>query len=225
MYEKELRRIYEIRDAFPHPDQLDASLAAIPRKLTIYREIEADLQALDELSWHFLKSELVSCRRDSKRGWQSLFDKLNQAKAYRYLKGAGYTDIEFIPPSSLNGCKTPDLRACRKSEKALCEVKTINVSDVEVQRRASGGVQAISDQLDPEFFDKLRSTLTAAESQIKAYESEPATKKIAYVIVNFDDRFHEYANHYQNQIAEFTSQFAELNMEIVFNIKPAFAAG
>jgi hypothetical protein len=29
------------------------------------------------------------------RGWQPLFDKLNQAKAYNYLKQAGCTNIAF----------------------------------------------------------------------------------------------------------------------------------
>lgn len=68
------------------------------------------MAGLDPSAWAFLKSEVVPLLlvRDVIRGWQPLFDKLNQAKAYNHLKEVGYDAVRFIPRSSV-GEKTPDL--------------------------------------------------------------------------------------------------------------------
>jgi hypothetical protein len=148
VYQKQLPRIYELRDWLPTPlppdayfRDLDRSLAEIPQKLRQFRDIEADLQGLDATAWHFLKSELAPLltARDRVRHWAPLFDKLNQAKAYNYLKKAGYAEVSFVPVSPVARQKTPDLRATAGAESALCEVKTINISDVEARRQSRGG--------------------------------------------------------------------------------------
>jgi len=175
MYRNDLPRIYELRDLLPAPlppgayfRDLDRTLAEIPQKLRQYRDIEVELQSLDPAAWAFLKSELqpLLTTKDPKRGWQPLFDKLNQAKAYNYLKGIGYGIVEFIPPSAVRGQKTPDLRARTDSVSALCEVKTINVSEIEAVRRYTGGVGSVEDQLNSGFFTKLASDLVAARMQM-----------------------------------------------------------
>jgi hypothetical protein len=203
MFRKELPRIYELRDLLPVPPppgayfrDLDRSLAEIPQKLRQYRDIEQDLQGLDPAAWAFLKSELAPLltAKDAKRSWQPLFDKLNQAKAYNYLKGVGYSRVEFIAPSIIKGQKTPDLCASEGLTKALCEVKTINISEIEASRRYIGGVGSIDDQLSIGFFNKLASDLVEAKTQMNAYDANPGLKRIAFVIVNFDDSLHEYAN-------------------------------
>ena len=107
VYRRELPRIYELRDLLPNPPppgayfcNLDKSLAEIPQKLRQFRDLERDLQGLNAAAWNFLKSELepLLTAQDAKRGWQRLWDRLNQAKAYNHLKHAGYRNIEFIPP-------------------------------------------------------------------------------------------------------------------------------
>jgi hypothetical protein len=55
-----------------------------------------------------------------------------------------------------------------------------------------------------------------------AFDANPTTKKILYLIVNYDDRLHEYAERYQRQIADFLSVTHPADVEIVFDIKPPF---
>ena len=148
VYRRELPRIYELRDLLPNPPppgayfcNLDKSLAEIPQKLRQFRDLERDLQGLDAAAWNFLKSELepLLTAQDAKRGWQPLWDRLNQAKAYNHLKDARYRNIEFISPSTVRGQQTPDLRAELNTTRVLCEVKTIDISEIEAERRHSGG--------------------------------------------------------------------------------------
>jgi hypothetical protein len=131
---------------------------------------------------------------------QPLFNILNQAKACNYLKRSGCTDIAFIPPSCVKGKRTPDIKAELNLTPVLCEVKTINISESEADRRLSGGVGSSMDRLQDGFFKKLVSDLVQAKDQMLAYDHGAAAQKIAYVIVNFDDSLHEYADRYQAQI-------------------------
>jgi hypothetical protein len=190
------------------------------KKLKQFRDIECDLQGLDTDAWTFLKGEVTPLlvARDSKRGWQSLFNKLNQAKAYNYLRDAGYLNICFVPPSAVRGQQTPDLQA----DGALCEVKTINMSEIEADRRDSGGVGTSTDSLDEGFFRKLSSDLRKAKGQMAAYSADGGAKLIAYVIVNFDDHFHEYADSYRPQIDRYIAGDLVPGLEVVFDIKPPF---
>jgi hypothetical protein len=89
VYRQELTRVYELRDLIERSSSLDAyfqnfekSLSDIPQKLRQFRDIERDLQGLDADAWIFLKGEVAPllATRDSKRGWQSLFDKLNKPR-------------------------------------------------------------------------------------------------------------------------------------------------
>jgi hypothetical protein len=123
----------------------------------------------------------------------------------------------------VRGQQTPDLLAELESRKALCEVKTINVSEIEAERRHSGGVRVGSDRLDPGFFTKLRADLAQAKKQMAAYDA--GTKRIVYIIVNFDDVLHECADAYRLQIDQFMgSSNSPPELEVIFDIKPAFYA-
>ena len=227
MYRIELPRVYELRDLVEHSSSPSAyfqnfkqSLSEIPQKLKQFRDIEGDLRGLDANAWTFLKGEVAPLLtiRDSKRGWQSLFDKLNQAKAYNYLKVAGYLNIRFVPPSAIRGQQTPDLQA----DGALCEVKTINISEIEADRGDSGGVGTSTDSLDEGFFRKLSSDLRKAKGQMMAYGADSRTKLIAYVIVNFDDSLDEYADWYRTNIDRYIASAPVPGLEVVFDIKPRF---
>jgi hypothetical protein len=234
VYRRELPRVYELRDLLPNPPppgayfrNLDKSLAEIPQKLRQFRDLERTLQGLDARAWNFLKSEVkpLLTAQDVQRGWQPLWDKLNQAKAYNHLKGAGYRNIEFIPPSTVRGQPTPDLRAELDTAKALCEVKTINISEIESYRRHSGGVGRTSVRLEAGFFTKLRFDIEQAKKQMAAYDPDPATKRLAYIVVKFDDVLHEYCDAYRLQIDEFmTSANPGPELEVIFDIDPAFYA-
>jgi hypothetical protein len=227
VYRQELPRVFELRDLAQNSSSPNAyfqnfekSLAEIPQKLRQFRDIERDLQGLDVNAWVFLRDELAPllAAKDRKRGWQSLFDKLNQAKAFNYLKSRGYRNIRFVPPSAVKGQQTPDLQA----DGTLCEVKTINTSEIEADRWNSGGVGTTTDRLDEGFFRKLSSDLRKANAQMAAYGGGQDTKHIAYVIVNFDDRLHEYADRYQAQIDQYVAGDPVSGLEVVFDVKPPF---
>ncbi len=226
MYRRELPRVFELHDLVmpsSSPDSyfrnFEQSLSEIRQKLRQFRDIEADLQGPDAEAWAFLKSEVAPLlkARHLTRGWQFLFDKLNQAKAYNYLKSAGYPNVRFIPPSAVPGQQTPDLEA----DGVLCEVKTINVSDAEANRRQSGGVGSVADQLDEGFFRKLSSDLKKAKAQMVSYDN--GSKHVVYIIANFDDSLHEYADRYQRQIDRYVAvdPVPELQL-VVFDVKPPF---
>jgi hypothetical protein len=133
VYRKELPRVYELHDLIQNarpPDayfrDFDRSLGEYPQKRKQFRDIQGDLQGLDPAAWAYLKSEAASllAAKDARRGWQALFDILNQAKAYNYLQCLGCRNIAFIPMSRAKGQLTPDLKAELGSVKVLCEVKT-----------------------------------------------------------------------------------------------------
>jgi hypothetical protein len=233
VYRKELPRIYELRDLLPDPvptrayfQNLDKSLSEIPQKLWQYRDLEQDLAGLDPTAWAFLKSEVTPLLvvKHEKRGWEPLFDKLNQAKAYNHLKRAGYETVRFLPPSSVKGRMTPDLEASKGSGRALCEVKTINVSDIEAYRRISGDAGTVTDQLTVGFFGKLASDLAQAQAQMAAFYADPAVTKVAYVIINFDHSLHEYADRYREQIERYMADRPTPGLKVAFYWKPPFGS-
>jgi hypothetical protein len=232
MYRKELPHIYELRDLLPDPlppkayfQNLDNSLSEIPQKLRQYRDLEGDLAGLDPVAWAFLKSEVKPLlqTKHEKRGWEPLFDKLGQAKAYNHLKRAGYESVSFVPPSSVASRMTPDLEAVKGLQRALCEVKTINVSEIEANRRFSKGVAHIRDQLEAGFFGKLAADLAQAEAQMRAFD-DGAALKLAYVIINFDDSLHEYADRYSEQIERYMAENPRSGLQVVFDWKPPFGS-
>jgi hypothetical protein len=231
VYRRELPRIYELRDLLPNPlppeayfQNLDRSLGEIPQKLRQFRDWERELEGLDRRAWSFLKGELAPLltTRDPRRGWQPLFDKLNQARAYNHLKRAGYVHIEFVPVSIASNQQTPDLQATSGAGRVLCEVKTINVSEIEAERRAASGVGTTTDQLDAGFFRKLSSDVAVATAQMAAYDASPSAKRIIYFVINFDDRLHEYVDRYRDQIVRYVAANRSPDVEITLDIKPAF---
>jgi hypothetical protein len=210
VFRNELPRIFELHDLFPVAApflfrDLERSLGELPQKLRQYRDVERDLQGLDTTAWTFLKEEVAPLliAKNAVRSWEPVWNRLNQAKAYNYLKRSGYTHVAFIPPSAVKGKKTPDLGATDGTAKALCEVKTLNISDIEVERRRAAGVGAIEDQLNLHFLDKLGSTLRQAKAQLDAYDPQDECKKIAYLVINYDDVLHEYGMPYRLQIEQY----------------------
>jgi hypothetical protein len=221
-------RLYELRDLLPDPApensffrNLEPTLAEIRMKRAAYQILEADLDSLDPASWAFLKAEMVPLLTVhlGPRGWQPLIDKLNEAKAYHYLKDLGLTEIGFIPRARRRGQRTPDLSARSGTTKVLCETKTINISKREADRRAEGGVGSTETELDDGFFLKLRQDLLDAQAQMQAFDNDASVLRIAFVIVNYDDFLGEAADLYEAQINTFLKhQSPTPDLKIVFKI-------
>ena len=231
MYRKQLPRVYELRDMAQSPpsaeayfSEFDNKLQENPVRLKHFRDIEAELQGLDASAWSYLKAQLAPllAAKIEKRGWQALFDKLNEAKGYNHLVSIGCTNVEFIPVSSVNGQRTPDLQGDLAGARVLCEVKTINMSEVEATRRTSGAVGSITLQLPDGFFRKLTSDIETAKSQMATYDADNSVRRIVYIIVNFDDNRHQYADDYFAQINSFITAKSMLQIEVVFHIKPPY---
>ena len=178
MYRSTLPRIYEVRDALPEPEapnsylrNLEERLSSEPRRQH-FTEIEHALACLDHAAWTYLKSEIINLglvHKGARRGWSQLQEKFSEAKAYAYLRQRGFSAVSFIPRAD---GKTPDLQA--EDGRVLCEVKTINPSNEEVERREYGRVIDITNRLDAGFFRKLESVLATARNQITAFHPDPA---------------------------------------------------
>ena len=224
----ELPRLYELQEqlgSIPPWDAYSFDAGDNPVALKHFRDLETDLQGLDAKAWRVLKSEVIPLltRRDGVRGWQPLFDKLNEAKGYNYLTRIGCTNVSFIPRASLQGKKTPDLQGVLLSTEVLCEVKTINTSEDECTfRKGNFGVKSILVRLPVEFFNKLKSTLEVARNQMVAYCQAADTRKIVYVVLNYDDILHEYESSYSAQLEEFVATSPMADIEVVFDARPAF---
>jgi hypothetical protein len=227
MCRDEFPRIFELRDLLPSPlpegiafPSLDEASIQFPPKRKFLRDTEAELQSLDPAAWTALIAKLTPLpKKHNTRILEPLYNLLNEAKAYNYLRRIGCTNIHFIPESKT---KTPDLGAGLQGQKVLCDVKTINRSDVEVGRSLSGGVGTIKEQLDAGFFRKLKSDLEHAKKQMLTYNPDSTVKKIVYVIVNYDDNLHEYGDTYRSQIAQFIANNPVPDLEVEFDIKPPF---
>jgi hypothetical protein len=226
----ELLRISQLRDhsiCLNSPKayfRADDDKLTNPHKRPFFVALESELQGLDTEAWEFLKGE-AKPRLKAKhptRGWQQLFDTLNEAKGYNHLVHIGCTDVRFIPRAKTDKVQTPDLRGLLGTTQALCEVKTINPSEQEADRFATGGVGTTLRHLENEFFGKLFSTIQTAASQLLAFDTTLTSRRIAYIVFNFDDRIHEYADDYQEQIKAYIGGASLPDVEIVLEIKPPF---
>ena len=227
-----LARIDELRELVENPASPDAyfqnfeqTLDEWPPKKRQFTDLERELQGLDLPAWQHLKKDVVPLlqQRHPTRGWQLLFDKLNHAKAYSYLARIGCTSIRFIPECPITGQKTPDLEAQLGPTKVLCEVKTINISEIEATRRTRGGVGSTEAQVSDGFFNKVSADLRNAQKQMNVYAGSNDARKIVYIVVNFDDPHHQYADDYKEQIDAFLSTNQIISeLEVQFDIKPPY---
>jgi hypothetical protein len=226
----ELPRISQLQDYSISLNSPKAYFRADDDKLTnrskrpFFVALECELQGLDAEAWEFLKGEALPRLKAQHptRKWQQLFDTLNEAKGYNHLARIGCTDIKFIPRATTDKVQTPDLRGLLGATRVLCEVKTINVSDDEANRLAGDGVGTTLPYLEQPFLDKLSSTIRTAASQLLAFDKDLASRRIVYVVFNFDDRIHEYADEYQKQIEAFLAGASLPDVKVILEIKPAF---
>ncbi len=161
-------RIWEDRDDGPDIE---------PIKRGFFCRLELNLDALAERDWQALlkkvtprfKKRHVVNGRD--RGWQLAFDILNEAESYRWLASKGFAELQFFPEQSTK--RAPDIAALYRHEKWLCEVKTLNRSDREIENRIGSAVRSSSDRLEDSFISgKLMNVLSVARQQFEGHESD-----------------------------------------------------
>jgi len=90
---------------------------------------------LDDESWNTLKEKAIEHFRDERDGQrkQSFFNQLNESFAYRYLLHKGCKNVRFIKEGKK---KSPNISFIDRGTESYCEVKTVGVSDDEINRRA-----------------------------------------------------------------------------------------
>lgn len=217
---KKLQRISELRDHSISLHSPNAWFQHGDTKLENPRYfcIERDLQGLDDEAWAFLKGEALPrlIATDPTRPGEPLFETLNEAKGYNHLVRIGCTNVKFIPRSTAN-TRTPDLQGLLASTNVLCEVKTINRSTIEIDRINKGDAAPTLPYLPEGFFNKLSCDLKTASSQLLAFSADAGIHRIAYIVVNLDERV-ECADEYRSQIETYIANVAKPDVEVVLDI-------
>jgi hypothetical protein len=220
-----LRRVDELRSLISDPADesayfrrdFDERLRESPARRRVWRARERELQRLDDDAWAFLKNEAhpyLNRKDNSGRGWQQLFTILNMASAYNFLcEQLRCVNVQFVPRDSR--AERPDLEGELDGRVVLCEVKTISASDDEIRHRRDGTVRSSGPDLGHGFFEKLSSDLEKARRQADAYKADSAARKIAYIVIDFDDSLGEYKDAHYSQIDEFLAE-RDFGTEIVF---------
>jgi hypothetical protein len=154
MFRAELPRLYDLKDCISDLNspnayfrEFDQKLASSAHVKDLYLRWERTLQGLDPNAWEHLKDECrprLNARSHAGRGWEQLFDILNEARAYNFLRFVGGTEVHFIPRDDE---KTPDLECYLSPARVLCEVKSINISDDEAALR----IKRVFEKVAPTF--------------------------------------------------------------------------
>jgi len=174
---KELVSLHPAEDERSRFSNFWESFCEIPERVQAFTLIENELSELDNESWNSLKDEVkeLCIKSDERRGWNQLFEKLNEAKGYCFLKSIRCSNIRFIPRAKKNNIETPDLEGWRNTSQVLCEVKTINVSEDLVSARINISVMSAQNKLTSELINKLESTFTKAASQLNTYSKSSSS--------------------------------------------------
>jgi hypothetical protein len=224
-----LPRIYELKKMLADPSHPDAyfqdfedGLEKYKSKLNAFVKLERQLAVLDDEGWRDLKDRaalhLVSQTREKGRGWQSLFDVFSEARGFGYLVSIGCIGVHFIKRTK---GKTPDLGAVRDDGSVLCEVKTLNISKDEAEKRqriSQGAFLASSTSLNvgDGFLKKLSATLEHAVEQLDGPDPERKAQRMVFTVVHFDDWVGDYQREYFAQMDEHLLRNPVAGADLVF---------
>jgi len=201
---KRMRELIErVKATYPDDlffNDLDEIFELSPQARSQYQAYEVAFSYLDSASWHILSQKAVEHFQDHRKGQlkQGFFNQLNEAFAYQFLAQSGYKNVSFL---NEDGTTRPDLTYHDAGIKRYCEVKTIGLSDEEIERWKTGELfdDEVYRELSNGFFKKLDDDLVLAYEQI----SSQGSNGLVFVIVNFDDFALTNYDQYHKQITEF----------------------
>ena len=112
-FAERLPRLHELKDMTDqsHPDayfqDFESRFVKSRTVLAHYQRLENRFAGLDDDAWSDLRDRAAAVAhiRENGRGWEALFDVLNEATGYEYLKHVGCLDIRFVPRRQT---RTPD---------------------------------------------------------------------------------------------------------------------
>ena len=198
--------IAEIRNKYPNDKffldfKNSCRIDPTKTKRKQYNAYSRSIMLLDDESWGILKQKTLQHYRDHRGGQrkQGFFNQLNEAFAYRYLVNKGFKNVRFIREGTK---KKPDIKFNINGTQHYCEVKTLGISDAEINRRSSmeaydGSVYL---RLSRGFIEKFRDAVTSARKQIYAL----GQNGMVYIIIFFDDITLDYYQNYRNQLITFS---------------------
>ena len=204
-----MRRMLDLvgmaKKAHPHDQffaNLDETLCSSSQARAQYNAYDRALSYLDQDSWEILSEKAVVHFPDHRKGQlkQGFFNQLNEAFAYQYLTKRGYKEVSFLRE---DGSKKPDITYIDGRTRHYCEVKSIGISDNELNRLATNVVfdASIYQKLSEEFLKKLDDVLNKAHAQISS-QSGPG---LVFVVAKFDDFTLSNYDNYRKQISYFLS--------------------
>jgi len=217
---KRIREIIaDLRHRYPGDDffsGFEESCRLSPGKRYYYCLYNKALMVLDDDSWRILKDKAVRHYLDHRKGQrkQGFFNQLNEAFAYRYLVGMGFHDVRLIE----EGARTsPDVRFAVHNTQHYCEVKTLGISDDEIDRRSLRNVidGEVYVSLSDGFLNKFSDAVATAQKQIQAW----GPNGLIYVIALFDDIALDYYQNYRKQLIEFASNNGFENLFIKIGLR------
>ncbi len=151
-----------------------------------FEEWDSLIAILDPQSrTNFLRraSGTVSSPTSSARGWTQLVECVNEIRGYKYAIFLGFSSAKLIQEQQI---ELPDIEATNSTSKCLLEVKTIQKSDLEIQRR--GLVQTEEPGLPTRLKRVLRKRYKKAVTQIGNHPWASDARKICYMFINPDLR-------------------------------------
>lgn len=190
-----------------------------------YKQLENKLRQLDNIARQEFKQKILRyiTIKDNRRGYNQLFECLNELNGYLYLKSMGCKEIHFIPEK--RNSQTPDLSASFGISKVLLEVKTINKSDLNIKwvRKNSeigaNGVRHMKAKevrrgLDDSLKHKIKCTISKARSQLLKYSCTGVKRRIVYLVLDLDIRLAlDPRNH--DELAAYMRQQGDEQIEVV----------
>ena len=201
-----------------HPDNYFALFTKwLEHKIArnVYAELEKRLSLLSSGAWTALRGKALPyvVKKDGNRAWTQLFDTLNEVYGYELLLRAGYNkeNIAFIQSSK----SAPDLEGMKKDEATLVEVKTINYSNLEIERLNEWPPKAWrAHRVMPEtLVKKIDSTVKKAILQLESYCSNTGKRKLILILLSLDSNTRLGSQLYR-QVDDIKSRYSNCEVEI-----------
>ena len=170
--------------------EFETGIAQNALKRKHFAAYERALRCLDDASWENLRTKAVAHFHESRHRQQKapFFDQLNDVFAYRWLIQQGFSGVTVLPENRRprSGEKCPDLAFFGPHKRFACDVKTIGVSDAELDRRQSAPKYYDSSMykaLAPGFFRKIDDAIVKGTEQVRQY----AEGGLVFIVVHNDD--------------------------------------
>jgi hypothetical protein len=225
MWRNGFPRFYELHELSEqsHPDNYFTSVFqhhfAYDPNLTqmSFGPLERALERLDKEAWGQLIGKALPfvTQKDPRRQWSQLFNHLYEAFGYEWLVEQGYKSIEFVARSDKKSERTPELLGKSQTSTAILEVKTVNRSDIEIDRLAifPPPVLDLTQGLSEGFKRKLLDDIRNAREQLENFD-EPTDRRVVLVVIRPDCEFWLRSDIYK-VIYELASTLSTADFEVV----------